>query len=139
MWVVELHDVRRDNPGAEDRPAIRLATTEQVWSWSTQCLNTSGLPCCWGLSQGCGSVRCAECGSLTSISRAVSCTPRCSSVAEDGTDFLATDGCGAQGKNWDVERAFADAVEKVDGLPDGFRFHDLRRYFASVLIAGECE
>jgi integrase len=61
------------------------------------------------------------------------------SVAEDGTDFVATDGCGAQGKNWDVERAFADAVEKVDGLPDGFRFHDLRRYFASVLIAGECE
>jgi hypothetical protein len=48
MWVVELHDVRRDNPPAEDRPAIRLATTEQVWSWSTQCLNTSGLPCCWG-------------------------------------------------------------------------------------------
>jgi integrase len=61
------------------------------------------------------------------------------SVAEDGTDFVATDGCGAQGKNWDVERAFAVAVEKVDGLPDGFRFHDLRRYFASVLIAGECE
>jgi hypothetical protein len=46
------------------------------------------------------------------------------SVAEHGTDFVVTDGCGAQGKNWDVERAFADAMEKVDGLPDGFRFHD---------------
>jgi len=123
-----------------------------------------------GLSQGCGSVRCADCGSLTSISRAVSCTQggvqvddRDGRTTEDEVqrragvgvagldvaavgvggrgrhDFLATDGCGAQGKNWDVERAFADAVEKVDGLPDGFRFHDLRRYFASVLIAGECE
>ena len=70
---------RKTAPPAEDRPAIRLATTEQVWSWSTQCLNTSGLPCCWGLSQGCGSVRCADCGSLTSISCAVSFTPRCSS------------------------------------------------------------
>jgi hypothetical protein len=46
-------------------------------SWSTQCMNTCGLPCCWGLSQGCGWVRCADCGSLTSISCAVSCTPRC--------------------------------------------------------------
>ena len=64
------------------------------------------------------------------------------SVAEDGTDFVATDGCGAQGKNWDVERAFADAVEKVDGLPDGFRFHDTSadlKNFASVLIAGGCD
>ena len=24
---------------------------------------------------------------------------------------------------------------EVDGLPDGFRFHDLRHYFASLLIA----
>ncbi len=24
---------------------------------------------------------------------------------------------------------------KIDGLPEGFRFHDLRHYFASLLIA----
>jgi hypothetical protein len=38
------------------------------------------------------------------------------------TDFVVTDGCGVLGKNWDVERAFAGAVEKVYGPPDGFRF-----------------
>ncbi|WP_337587849.1 tyrosine-type recombinase/integrase [Serinicoccus marinus] len=27
------------------------------------------------------------------------------------------------------------AREQVDGLPEGFRFHDLRHYFASMLIA----
>lgn len=41
------------------------------------------------------------------------------SVAEYGTDFVVTDGCGAQGKNWDVESAFGGAVEKVYGLPGG--------------------
>lgn len=34
-----------------------------------------------------------------------------------------------------LERAFRVARGKVDGLPAGFRFHDLRHYFASVLIA----
>ena len=28
---------------------------------------------------------------------------------------------------------------KVNGLPDGFRFHDLRHYFASLLIASNLD
>lgn len=36
---------------------------------------------------------------------------------------------------WVIERAVRDARENVDGLPAGFRFHDLRHYFASLLIA----
>jgi integrase len=36
---------------------------------------------------------------------------------------------------WRLERAIRSARGKVPGLPDGFRFHDLRHYFASLLIA----
>jgi integrase len=34
-----------------------------------------------------------------------------------------------------LEDAMATARAKVDGLPAGFRYHDLRHYFASLLIA----
>jgi integrase len=36
---------------------------------------------------------------------------------------------------WQLERAFREARGRVDGLPAGFRYHDLRHYFASLLIA----
>ena len=36
---------------------------------------------------------------------------------------------------WAIERAVRDARASVPGLPTGFRFHDLRHYFASLLIA----
>jgi integrase len=36
---------------------------------------------------------------------------------------------------WVIERAVREAREKVKGLPAEFRFHDLRHYFASLLIA----
>lgn len=35
---------------------------------------------------------------------------------------------------WVIERDFRDAAGDVDGLPEGFRFHDLRHHYASLLI-----
>lgn len=34
-----------------------------------------------------------------------------------------------------IETAWKTARETIDGLPEGFRIHDLRHYFASLLIA----
>ena len=34
-----------------------------------------------------------------------------------------------------VDRAISSARARVEGLPTGFRFHDLRHYLASLLIA----
>jgi integrase len=36
---------------------------------------------------------------------------------------------------WQLQRAFRDARARVPGLPAGYRFHDLRHYYASALIA----
>jgi integrase len=55
--------------------------------------------------------------------------------ARVGVDTILTDMWGQQLAPWTLERAIRDARVKVDGLPDGFRFHDLRHYFASLLIA----
>jgi integrase len=42
---------------------------------------------------------------------------------------------GGQVGPWALERAVRHARSAVDGLADGFRHHDLRHYFASLLIA----
>jgi integrase len=42
---------------------------------------------------------------------------------------------GRQLPPWALEWAIRSARVKVDGLADGFRYHDLRHYFASLLIA----
>jgi hypothetical protein len=36
---------------------------------------------------------------------------------------------------WTIEREIRKARAKINGLPEGFRFHDLRHYYASLLIA----
>lgn len=35
---------------------------------------------------------------------------------------------------WVIERHFRAAAGAIEGLPDGFRFHDLRHHYASLLI-----
>jgi integrase len=52
----------------------------------------------------------------------------------NGATFV-TNEAGQAATPWQIERAFRDARDEVEGLPDGFRFHDLRHYFASLLIA----
>lgn len=60
-------------------------------------------------------------------------------VAAFPGEYVITNEIGRQAGPWQVQRAFRDAraaVAQDDGtLPEGFRYHDLRHYFASVLIA----
>lgn len=50
-------------------------------------------------------------------------------------ETLLTGRHGGQLPPWAVERAIRTARGKVEGIPEGFRYHDLRHYFASLLIA----
>ncbi|GAA3215510.1 site-specific integrase [Actinocorallia longicatena] len=56
-------------------------------------------------------------------------------VARYGGETLLTHESGGQLGPWILEREMRKARRKVDGLPAGFRYHDLRHYFASLLIA----
>jgi len=47
------------------------------------------------------------------------------------TNGPGTDRCGP----WIIERTMRDIRQQIDGLPEGFTFHDLRHYLASLLIA----
>jgi integrase len=55
-------------------------------------------------------------------------------VARWGGDYVVTDGLGRQTSTWAIERAVRSARPKIEGLPEGFRFHGLRQYLASLLI-----
>jgi integrase len=55
-------------------------------------------------------------------------------ASQPGATLLTNDRGGQLGP-WQLERAIRDARGKVPGLPAGFRYHDLRHYLASLLIA----
>lgn len=57
-------------------------------------------------------------------------------VAEWSADgFVLVNEWGDQLAPWTLQRAIRSAREKAPGLPPDFRFHDLRHYLASMLIA----
>jgi integrase len=48
---------------------------------------------------------------------------------------IVTNEIGRAAGPWAIERAMRETRGQVDGLPARLRFHDLRHYFASLLIA----
>lgn len=56
-------------------------------------------------------------------------------VQRFGGATVVANGVGERVGPWAIERAVRSARRRVEGLPSGFRFHDLRHYFASLLIA----
>ena len=56
-------------------------------------------------------------------------------IEKFGGEYVVTDGLKRPSSTWAIERAIRAAKRKLPDLPDGFRFHDLRHYFASLLIA----
>jgi integrase len=50
-------------------------------------------------------------------------------------EWLLCDQWGQQLAPWTLQRAIRTARKKVKGLPEEFSYHDLRHYFASMLIA----
>jgi integrase len=56
-------------------------------------------------------------------------------VQQFSSDWLMTDELGHQMGPWQVQRAFRAARATLGDLPEGFRFHDCRHYYGSMLIA----
>ena len=56
-------------------------------------------------------------------------------VKQFSAGWLMADEFGHQMGPWQLQRAFRAARATVDDLPEGFRFHDLRHFYGSTLIA----
>jgi len=62
--------------------------------------------------------------------------PLSAHVAQFSGETLLVNELGQQLGPWVLERAIRTARAKVPGLASTFTYHDLRHYFASLLIAG---
>jgi integrase len=152
---------RRTSPGAGQQRAY-VATTEQVWAlhdaMPEQLRAAVQLGAFAGLrvAEACG-LRVADVDFMrgiiwpkvqypaedlkTDISRTAVPIPASlalglsAHVARWPGATLLTDDRGGQLGPWTLERAMRTARTKVDGLDEGFRYHDLRHYLASLLIA----
>lgn len=152
---------RRTSPGAgQQRPYV--ATTEQVWALHDAFPEHLAPAVLLGAFVGlrtaevCG-LRVADVDFMRGIVRPVQQWPGESlktdtartpvpipselavelsaAVARWPGETVVTDGIGGAASPWAVERAVRSARKQVPGLPEGFRFHDLRHYLASLLIA----
>lgn len=56
-------------------------------------------------------------------------------VARTGAEVLVTNEIMRSATPWAIERAMREVRSSIEGLPEGFRFHDCRHYFASLLIS----
>jgi integrase len=57
------------------------------------------------------------------------------SVQQFPGEMMVTNGQGRGCGPWVIERAIREVRPGIEGLPAEFSFHDLRHYFASLLIA----
>jgi integrase len=105
---------------------VYVATTGQVWALYDLFPERVKLAVLLGAFVGLHLGRRAGCGPRTLIS----CGP---SFTRSGT--VLTNDDGRQLSPRAVERAMRTARKKVQGLPAGFRYRDLRHCFASLLIA----